>query len=110
MKKTVVLFAAMVMAAVSCQKENSTKLGNDAQGSGKLTATFVQSKVSYTETSNNNIQPAWEIGDKIIGFDETGDTYTLTVASGFRENQFSCIGVKVYSEFAVHLKVIPPAG
>lgn len=85
MKKTVVLFAAMVMAAVSCQKENSTKLGNDVQGSGKLTATFVQSKVSYTETSNNNIQPAWEIGDKIIGFDETGDTYTLTVASVSKE-------------------------
>lgn len=70
------------MIAVSCQKENTpADKDSNSQVEGKLTATIVKTKVSYTETSELDLQPAWEIGDKIIGFDDSGNTYTLTVAS-----------------------------
>lgn len=81
MKKNIILIAAIVMAAVSCTKETAPEYVNDEPAKGKLTATFVQTKVSYTVTSGNNLQPAWEVGDEIIGFDDAGNTYTLTVAS-----------------------------
>ena len=82
MKKIITLIAAAALLAVSCQKENTSSNGDDTNSvEGKLTATIVKTKVSYTETSGMDLQPAWEVGDKIIGFDDAGNTYTLTVAS-----------------------------
>ena len=82
MKKIITLIAAAAMLAVSCQKENTPVNGESNNPvKGKLTATIVQTKVSYTETTDLDLQPAWEVGDKIIGFDDSGNTYTLTVAS-----------------------------
>lgn len=82
MKKIFTLIAAAALLVVSCQKEIEPEKGDSNNPlEGKLTATIVKTKVSYTETSEMNLQPAWEIGDKIIGFDDSGNTYTLTVAS-----------------------------
>ena len=82
MKKILTLIAAAAMLAVSCQKENTPADKNsNSQVEGKLTATIVKTKVSYTETASMDLQPSWEVGDKIIGFDDAGNTYTLTVAS-----------------------------
>ena len=72
------------MLAISCQSEITPDSAdsNNTVG-GNLTATIVQktTKVSYTETSEHNLQPVWVIGDEIIGFDDAGNTYTLTVVS-----------------------------
>ena len=82
MKKIITLIAAAAMLAVSCQNTELEPVDNgNSSAPGKLTATIVQTKVSYAETSEMNLQPAWEVGDKIIGFDDAGNTYTLTVAS-----------------------------
>ena len=81
MKKIITLIAAAAMLAVSCQKEIAPESSDNASTTGKLTATIVQTKVSYTETPELNLQPAWEVGDKIVGFDESGSTYTFTVES-----------------------------
>lgn len=82
MKKIFTLIAAAALLVVSCQKEIEPEKGDSNNPvEGKLTATIVKTKVSYTETSEMNLQPAWEIGDKIIGFDDSGNTYTLSVAS-----------------------------
>ena len=91
MKKIFTIIAAAVsLLAVSCQKENLSVVeeGNNPV-EGKLTATIVKSstKVTYSETpySENpelkQLQPAWEVGDEIIGFDDAGETYTFTVES-----------------------------
>ncbi len=69
------------MLAVSCQKENLSVVEEDNNPvEGKLTATIVQTKVSYAE-NGSDLWPAWEVGDKIIGFDDAGETYTFTVES-----------------------------
>ena len=82
MKKIITFIAAVAMIAVSCQKENTpADKDSNSQVEGKLTATIVKTKVSYTETASMDLQPSWEVGDKIIGFDDAGNTYTLTVAS-----------------------------
>ena len=81
MKRIFTLIAAVAMLAVSCQKEIApASEDSNNQPKGKLTATITQTKVSYAE-NGNDLQPAWEVGDKIIGFDDAGNTYTLTVAS-----------------------------
>ena len=82
MKKLIYILAGISMLAVSCQKETpATDNTGSSSTTGKLTATFVKTKVSYAETTELNLQPAWEVGDKIIGFDDAGNTYTLAVAS-----------------------------
>ena len=84
MKKIFTLIAVAAMFAVSCQNDITPEKGDTNNPvEGKLTATIVrnQTKVTYTETPGMYLQPAWEIGDKIIGFDDAGKTYTLTVAS-----------------------------
>ena len=82
MRKFIILIAGAAMLAVSCQKETPiTDNTGSSFLSGKLTATMVQTKVSYSETPELDLQPAWEIGDEIIGFDDEGSTYTLTVSS-----------------------------
>lgn len=82
MKKIITLIAAAVMLVISCQKEN---IEFEKSTTSKLTATFANSdasgktRVSYTETAEQKLQPAWEVGDDIIGFDDAGNTYTFTV-------------------------------
>ena len=81
MKKIFTLIAAAAMLAVSCQKETpATDSPGSSSTTGKLTATIAQTKVRYDE-NGSDLQPAWEVGDKIIGFDDAGNTYTFTVAS-----------------------------
>lgn len=48
-----------------------------------LTASYVETKVSYTEINNDGIklQPAWEVGDKVIGFDSDKSNYTFDVTA-----------------------------
>ena len=79
LKKFITLIAAAAMLDVSCQMEAPET--NNSSATDKLTATIVKTKVSYTETLKKDLQPAWEVGDEIIGFDDAGNTYTLTVAS-----------------------------
>lgn len=74
MKRIITMIAATAMLAVSCQKDL------ERGGNCTLTASIVQSKVTYNEVGND-LQPAWEIGDVVIGFDNAGNTYTLTVES-----------------------------
>ena len=86
MKKIITIFAAISFLAVSCQKED---IINDEAGitTGKLTATMAgRTKGCYYETEDgpddwdwSGLQPEWEEGDEIIGFDDAGNTYTLTV-------------------------------
>ena len=99
MKKLITIFAAIAMLTVSCQQENIINDDEDTGiTTGKLTARIGgTTRVSYTmmdydDDGNWNydyddwdydlgLLPAWEVGDKIIGFDDDGNTYTLTVAS-----------------------------
>ena len=46
----------------------------------KITASYLQTKVSYAESSNMELQPGWEIDDEVLGFDNNGKSYTLTVS------------------------------
>ena len=104
MKKLITIFAAIAVLAVSCQQED---IINNEEGTGittgittgKLTARFAgtTTRVGYTvmdydddwnwnfDYDDNDywmgLLPAWEVGDEIIGFDDDGHTYTLTVAS-----------------------------
>ena len=104
MKKLITIFAAIAVLAVSCQQEdiiNNDKGTDITTGitTGKLTARFAgtTTRVGYTVMDYDEywdwnfdyddydywmgLLPAWEIGDEIIGFDDSGNTYTLTVAS-----------------------------
>lgn len=74
MKRIITTIAVAAILAVSCQKDL------ERCDNCTLTATIAQSKVTYNE-AGNDLQPAWEIGDVVIGFDNAGSTYTLTVAS-----------------------------
>lgn len=100
MKKLITIFAAIAMLTVSCQKEN---IINDDENTGittgKLTARIggTTTRVGYTVMDYDDdwewnydydeddywmgLLPAWEIDDEIIGFDDDGNTYTLTVDS-----------------------------
>lgn len=84
MKKYITIIATITLLAISCQKEN-TPVDRDSNNpvNGKLTATIAKTstKVILAETTDHNLQPAWEIGDEIIGFDDEGSTYTLIIAS-----------------------------
>ena len=68
MKKILTIAASLAIVAglASCQKENvGENSGNSEQVT--ITATFAdQTKVAYAE-SGNNLQPAWEVGDTIVG-------------------------------------------
>ena len=48
-----------------------------------ITATIAGggTKVSYAEVEGHTIQPGWELGDKIIGFDDKGATYGFEVTA-----------------------------
>ena len=68
MKKVITILAAISIMTLSCNKETPVSENGSVPVSSKLTATIVQTKVSYTETPEMNLQPAWEVGDEIIGF------------------------------------------
>ena len=83
MKK--ILFAIiLVVLSASCQK--NLEVAQEATGHGfvsklKVTATINGTKVSYVEDSETHaLQPSWEIGDKIIGFDSKGETYCFKIS------------------------------
>ena len=88
MRTTFRIFAAAVFAAIgiltSCQQQGLDTPDVDGL-TGKelvpvtLKASFVLTKVSYTETSAKNLKPVWEADDKVIGFDENNNTYEFTV-------------------------------
>lgn len=88
MRTTFRIFAAAASAALgiltSCQQQGLDTPDVDGL-TGKelvpvtLKASFVQTKVSYTETSAKNLKPVWEADDKVIGFDGNNNTYEFTV-------------------------------
>ena len=83
MKK--ILFAIiLVCLCASCQKDSEIVLettGNGFVSKLKVTATIDGTKVSYVEDSETHaLQPSWETGDKIIGFDSKGETYCFKIS------------------------------
>ena len=83
MKKTsfrlILAALAATAALVGCTKEISSEYGR--AGDTELSVTAVidgGTKVSY-EKVDGALQPGWEMGDKIIGFDGSGNTYGYEV-------------------------------
>lgn len=91
MKK--ILFAVfLVCLCASCQKDSEIvqkTTGNGFVSKLKVTATIDGTKVSYVEDNETHaLQPSWEIGDKIIGFDNKGKTYCFEI-SGINDGRAS---------------------
>ena len=88
-KTTFRIYAASAVAAIglfaSCQQQN-IETPDSGSLSGKelvtvtLKASMVQTKVSYTETPEKNLQPGWMAGDRVIGFDEGNDPYEFSIS------------------------------
>ena len=79
--------AALALLA-SCQRqdiETGDMSGLMPAGEGlvsaSLTASFVQTKVTYSETTSMNLKPSWTEGDIVIGFDQDKRNYSFTVSS-----------------------------
>lgn len=74
--------AVIIGLGTSCQKEMENRQEISGSGTGlKVTATIADNgtKVSYQEdgtSPNPGLQPAWEVGDIIIGFDGNDETKT----------------------------------
>ena len=88
MKKTIKFFAilAVLLFAASCQENNLDNGQGIDSGKLNLTATIVTpdaSRVTYDvdNETTHTITPSWTVGDKIIGFDDEGVTFTFEVAS-----------------------------
>ena len=91
MKKPI--FAAIAaLLLVSCQKDlvdMEYQKGQQKKEDLKeavITAVFAHSKVSYSESTDNSIgdiilQPEWESGDIVFGFDDEGNTYSFSVSN-----------------------------
>ena len=84
MRTTFRIFAAAAFAALgiltSCQEQGLVPFSDSKElVPVTLTASFVQTKVSYTPTSAKNLKPSWEADDKVIGFDGNNNTYEFTV-------------------------------
>jgi len=70
----------LVLFAFSCQNDvDSIKLSN---GTLKVTAKMASpaTRITYGVT-DELIQPGWEVGDEIFGWDDAGQTFTFTVSS-----------------------------
>lgn len=83
--KLIAAAAAALGLLASCQQQEAESLNNQEElVPVSLTASFstVETKVSYTETTTGGIklQPAWKVGDEVIGFDGVNNTYTFTVS------------------------------
>ncbi|MBQ7639400.1 MAG: hypothetical protein IJS91_00200 [Bacteroidales bacterium] len=80
MKKLVYIFSllALVLCAYSCQNSIDT-----AKESLTITATIAEPDASRVALTDNGetLRPEWSVGDKVIGFDEEGDTFEFTVES-----------------------------
>ncbi len=88
MKKTTKLLSilAVLLFAASCQ--NSDIDGGQTINKGKLnlTATIVSpdaTRVTYAvdNESLHKVTPSWSVNDKIIGWDDLGQTFTFTVTA-----------------------------
>ena len=79
--KLLAVAAALLAVLASCQEKaiETTDVTGEELCPVTLTACFDETKVSYTETGDMNLKPAWEIGDEIIGFDSNKTNYKLTV-------------------------------
>ena len=80
MKKLVYIFSllTLVLCAYSCQNSIDT-----AKESLTITATIAEPDASRVALTDNGetLRPEWSEGDKVIGFDEEGDTFEFTVES-----------------------------
>ena len=83
--------AAALAAFSACQRietEQSAAAGgrSDSEPRLVLTATIAEdgddasSKATYSETSTKALKPTWEVGDKVVGWDSSGNTYGFEVA------------------------------
>ena len=84
MKASRLIYFAIVMIGflTSCQQQNidTNNYNKGELVSVKLTANYIQTKVSYTETADMKFQPEWQLEDKVIGFDDSDNTYTFSVS------------------------------
>ena len=88
MKKSIYLLPilALLLCAISCQNnglDNGQAIDN---GKLTLTATIVapeQTRVTYDvdNETTHTVTPSWTVGDKIIGFDDQGATFTFEVTA-----------------------------
>ena len=85
MKKAIKLFSilALLLCVVSCQISNVDGVLTD--DGFKVTAVIDNSdatRVSYAvDNEAYTVTPTWTVGDKIIGYDDKGETFTFTVES-----------------------------
>ena len=86
------VLTALSMTLVSCQKDlidiDNIKDNNaaDSRKESVITAVFAHSKVSYSESNDTQngdsvLQPEWESGDCVFGFDDEGNTYSFSVSN-----------------------------
>ncbi len=72
--------AVVIGLGTSCQKEMESRQEISGNGTGlKVTATIADNgtKVSYQEDNTyHSLQPSWEVGDILIGFDGNDDSKT----------------------------------
>lgn len=79
----VLVFAAVALTALSCRKEPELWQEN-GDGEFTFTATISGSgtKVTYAEQGTPIVlHPSWEMGDVVIGFDDSGSTYGFEVTA-----------------------------
>lgn len=91
MKIIKIILGVLVFASLaSCQQSDiDSASSGDAIVPVKLTASFnsERTKVSYeflpdsSDADHCDLQPSWETGDKVVGFDEHNKTYTFTVST-----------------------------
>ena len=85
MKKAIKLFSilALLLCVVSCQISNVDGVLTD--DGFKVTAVIDNSdatRISYAvDNEAYTVTPTWTVGDKIIGYDDKGETFTFTVES-----------------------------
>lgn len=80
------LYVILSIAAISCSKQelveqNTNEERETVNTPFYLYAELPESKVTFT-TESNKLHPTWEKAtDKVIGFDDSGTTYTFSIAS-----------------------------
>lgn len=102
MRTTFRIYAAVAAAALgllaSCQQQPIGTPEKDGLSGNELvpvtlTASIAQTKVTYEETAEKNLQPDWEADDKVIGFDGNNANYEFTVSSVNPDGSATLTGV-----------------